>query len=191
MEESRDKLCPTVGQVWSDGTNCFVITREEDGEYDILWSNGNTERELPDMRDYYLAGEYRTFKDAIASNDFTLPPTRGERIMQCASMLMRAGNKLNKAVGMEEKSLGNALCDRLSLYSKSNVALGDVLIVDLALGINPDMTTEQLQAIVSKGRTVINNLEVMVHNFKPDCDDDWKKIALIALDRLSVVDYKE
>lgn len=83
MEESRAKSCPTVGQVWSDGTNCFVITHEDDGDYDILWSNGNTERELPDMRDYYLAGEYRTIKDAIASEEFKLPLTRSDLVNNC------------------------------------------------------------------------------------------------------------
>ena len=172
MEESRAKLCPIVGQVWSDGTNCFVITHEEDGDYDILWSNGVTERELPDMRDYYLAGEYRTIKDAIASPDFALPPSRGERIMQCASMLVRAGNKLNRAVGMKEKSL----------------ALGDILTVDLALEIQPNMTAEQLRNIVSNGFNLINKLDIAAHNIKSNCDDEWKKTAVISLDRLASID---
>lgn len=187
MKESRAKLCPIVGQVWSDGTNCFVITHEEDGDYDILWSNGVTERELPDMRDYYLAGEYRTIKDAIASPDFALPPSRGERIMQCASMLVRAGNKLNKAVGVKEKSLAGALADRLSQYYKP-VALGDILTVDLALEIQPNMTAEQLRDIVSNGFNLINKLDIAAHNIKSDCDDEWKKTAVISLDRLASID---
>lgn len=189
MKESRAKLCPIVGQVWSDGTNCFVITHEEDGDYDILWSNGVTERELPDMRDYYLAGEYRTIKDAIASPDFALPPSRGERIMQCASMLARAGNKLNKAVGMKEKSLGGALNDRLSQPYKP-VALGDILAVDLALELKPDMTAGQLVDVVFNGFNLIDKLDIAAHNIKSDCDDEWKKTAIIALDRLAFIDSK-